>query len=306
MKWYVRCVKDNLRSVLPFQAQLRALKRRVVGYEPEYRQHPGVVGDALLQVAILREHFGTIEGRDLMEIGTGWEPIIPLIYRLAGARVVHLADVTKLISKDSLQAALDAVWKAKEKISSGLEIPAAQFDRILVAPKGDSIDADLRALGLIYQAPCDCRTMNLDSRSLDAVSSRAVFEHIPTVVIPGIFRETKRLLQPGGATCHIIDNSDHWEHYDKSITPVNFLQHGDLLWRFTCGSEFNYQNRLRHQDYAQMLRAEGFRIVQEQRKVHPPSLEALQKLKLAPQFRGREPEDLATIVSTFLAVPQAG
>ncbi len=299
-------MKDNFKSILPFQAQLRALKRRAIGYQPDYRQHQGAVNDALIQVSILREHFGTIEGRDLMEIGTGWEPIVPLIYRLAGARVVHLADVTKLISKASLQAALDAVWKAKEKIGAGLKIPASQFDRILAAPQGESTDADMRALGLMYQAPCDCRSMNLDSKSLDAVSSRAVFEHIPTAIIPGIFREVKRLLKPGGATCHIIDNSDHWEHYDKSITPVNFLQHGDLLWRFSCMSEFNYQNRLRHQDYAQMLRAEGFRIVQEKRKVHPPSLEALGKLKLAPQFRGREPEDLATIVSTFLAVPEQG
>ena len=194
MKWIVRCVKDNFKSIFPFQAQLRALKRRAIGYQPDYRQHQGAVGDALLLVAILREHFGTIEGRDLMEIGTGWEPIVPLIYRLAGARVVHLADVTKLISKASLQAALDAVWKAKEKVGAGLKIPASQFDRILVAPKGESTDADMQALGLMYQAPCDCRSMNLDSQSLDAVTSRAVFEHIPTAIVPGIFREVKRLL----------------------------------------------------------------------------------------------------------------
>jgi hypothetical protein len=101
--------------------------------------------------------------------------------------------------------------------------------------------------------------------------------------------------------CHFVDNSDHWEHRDKSISRIHFLQHDEWLWRLTCLNDLNYQNRLRHEDYLDIMRREGFRVVRAEREIDQTALALLPHLKLAAPFKGRVHEDLATISSFLLA-----
>src|SRR5262249_26083967 len=126
-------------------------------------------------------------------------------------------------------------------------------------------------------------------------------EHIPRPVLQDILKECFRLLTPGGVVCHFIDNSDHWEHGDKSISRVNFLQFSDRAFRLTYLNSLNYQNRLRHSEYVSLLRACGFEIVKEHRNVDPKALLALDNLPLSPQFSRFSKQDLATMDSYLLA-----
>jgi SAM-dependent methyltransferase len=155
--------------------------------------------------------------------------------------------------------------------------------------------------GFVYLAPCDCRGLPLESSTLDAITSRSVFEHIPPPVIKDILKESYRLLTPGGLVCHFVDNSDHWEHGDKRISRVNFLRFSDRTFRFTYLNSLNYQNRLRHSEYVEMLQECGFEILREERIVDAGGMEALKTLPLAPRFRSFGAEDLATKDSYLLA-----
>src|SRR5207245_10558273 len=60
-----------------------------------------------------------------------------------------------------------------------------------------------------------------------------------------------------------IDYTDHYSHFDKSISPYNFLQYSDKAWAL-FNPPLHYQNRLRHRDYLDLLRAAGFAVVEEQ------------------------------------------
>lgn len=303
MRWQAKCLIDNGKAIIPFQDRLREWKQRTVGYQANTRNAPGTLADGLEQAAWIAEHFGGLKGLDVLEIGTGWEPIIPLIYRVAGARAVCLTDSLKLISGASLEVTLEFLARSKNSICAALRVAQAEFDNLLAQAGGaGEVQARLKALGLQYLAPCDCRSLPLDAGSLDVVFSRAVLEHIPEPVIRGIFRESRRLLRPGGAMCHFVDNSDHWEHRDKSISRINFLRQSEWVWRFTCVNPLNYQNRLRHQDYLNILREEGFRVVRVDREIDEKSLRLLPQMKLAGRFRGRSHDDLAAITSHILAV----
>ena len=77
-------------------------------------------------------------------------------------------------------------------------------------------------------------TSDLPDASLDVVTSRAVLEHVPPDVIQDIFNESFRLLNANGLACHIIDNSDHWQHGDLRLSRVNFLRFSDFTFRLTC------------------------------------------------------------------------
>lgn len=304
MRWYWKCVIDSGKALFPFQNELRAIKYKLKPYAGDPANETLTIGQGLLQVEWMRA-VRPVEGMRILEVGTGWQPLIPIVFSLAGAREVLLTDRNRLCTASSFGSTLRGITANRQMICERLRIGGAQFDQALAGWKPEmGLETGLRHFRLRYLAPCDCQKLDLPDASLDAVTSRAVLEHIPPPVIENIFAEGFRLLAPGGIANHIVDNSDHWEFRDKSITRVNFLQYSDSLFRWTTLNGLNYQNRLRHPQYLDMLRRTGHRIEREERAVDQPSLAALPSMKLDPQFAKFNPEDLATI-TTFVQARKA-
>jgi SAM-dependent methyltransferase len=300
MRWQVKCLIDNGKGLIPFQHSLRRLKRCVVPYRPSLSRGGYAIEEGLIQVQWLREIFGTLEAKRILEIGSGWELLLPMLFSLCRTERVYLTDLTALLDKYTLLGGLESFRHNRQRILDTLDLAPEEFD----GKFGGDIDSEdqfLEANHFVYLAPCDCRHLSLGDSSLDAITSRSVFEHIPRPVIEEILKECYRLLTPGGLVCHFIDNSDHWEHGDKSIPRVNFLRFTDRAFRVTYLNSLNYQNRLRHSEYVEMLQACGFEILRAERNVDPSALEALKTIPLAPQFQKFPAEDLATMDSYLLA-----
>jgi|ERR1017187_904236 SAM-dependent methyltransferase len=187
----------------------------------------------------------------------------------------------------------------------GLGVDGQAFDNALRWEPDDSVEAFCERLRLKYLAPCDCRALDLPAESVDVVVSRAVLEHIPPNVIDRIFVESRRVLRPGGLACHFVDNSDHWQFEDRNISRVNFLRFSDRMFWWTCINPLNYQNRLRHSEYRELLIKSGFTILRDESEIHPDSLAALEDLPIAPRFQHFTREDLATIGSALLVCKPA-
>jgi SAM-dependent methyltransferase len=302
MSWQAKCVIDSAKGVLPFQAQLRRLKDRISPYQPNHRRDLHTIAQGIRQVQWVSEVVA-IKGASVLEIGSGWQPMIPLLYSLAGASQVILTDLHVLLRPETLAAALYSLRTQKQVISDELNLDRQVLDYALREDPGILIEDRLREMHLVYMAPCDCRKLNLAAASLDVVTSRACLEHIPRDVIQEILHESYRLLRPGGAACHLVDHSDHWEHNDKSLSRVNFLKYSDSFFRWTyLFNSLNYQNRLRHPEYIEMLHKAGFRLAREEHEVDEASLRHLAQMRLAERFRKFSNEDLATIDSLLLAV----
>jgi len=295
--WKVKCLIDTAKWALPFQQRLRELKDRVAGYQREPKKDAVTIRDGLTLI----EWLGNVSGATVLEIGTGWQPMIPILFSLAGARV-YMADLHRLMRTDTFAAALDAIRENRDEIAGRLQIDPGAVDR--AARDCQDMESRLQELGLTYLAPCDCRSLPFAPGCIDIVNSRAVLEHVPPAIIAAIFREAYRVLGPGGRMVHLVDHSDHWSHRDPAISAVNFLQYPDWLFRFTCISPQNYQNRLRHPEYVALLEAAGFVVTREQTTVSPACLDALSSLRIAERFRRFHPEDLATTSSILLAGPR--
>lgn len=300
MRWQTKCLIDNCKGLVPFQDTVRKLKRRLVPYQPPLGRGAYAIGEGLTQILWLRESIGTLEGRAILEIGSGWEPLIPMLFSLCRVARVYLTDLNYLLNKVTLIGSLNSLRLDERRILDTLGIESQEFERVV----GGDIETEeefLKRHGFIYLAPCDCRRLSLKESTLDVITSRSVLEHIPPLIIEEIFTECYRLLKPGGLACHFVDNSDHWEHGDKSISRVNFLRFGDLTFRLTHLNSLNYQNRLRHIEYVEMLRKSGFEILRAERIVDPRAVEALATFPLAPRFRRFSTEELATTDSYLLA-----
>ncbi len=292
--WQLRCVVDSVRAVVPFQPQLRRFQDQILGY----RRDPKGDTETIRWGLTMLEWLGSVEGLTVLEIGSGWQPVIPILFSLAGAKV-YMTDQYRLMREDSFGAALDAIRENRDEIARRLKISPDAVDR--ATSKGLDMTQHLSELRLSYQAPCDCRYLPLDSGSIDLITSRSVLEHVPPPVIDGIFREAKRVLRPGGIMMHVIDNSDHWAHRDERISAVNFLKYSDRVFRLTCINPLDYTNRLRHSEYLVLIEASGFTLKRKEAMVDPICLEALSSMSVAKQFRHFQADDLAATTSMLLA-----
>jgi len=285
--WIRSMLRDNAKALIPFADQLRALKRRHVPYTDNPNNTNLVLEQGLSQVAMLARAGARLDG-DVLEIGTGWMPIVPLLFHAAGARHVTCTDVERLLDDATLQRARARLGGETARIAQELGLPEPTVAARLSGPWPHD-----------YLVPWDIDAH--PEASADIVVLRAVFEHIDPPTLRRYLMRLQAILRPGGMMCHVIDNSDHWEHRDKSISRLNFLRYEDgPFWRFTALNRQKYQNRLCHGDYAALFRETGWTVLEASGTPDPASLRALSSLPLASPFCGRSAEDLAILTSWFV------
>lgn len=97
---------------------------------------------------------------------------------------------------------------------------------------------------------------------------------------------------------HFIDLVDHYAHFDRRLTPYNFLRFRPGVWRL-LNNPLQYQNRLRVSDYRDAHSRAGFRIVREEND--DSGAAQLDCLQVAPEFRHYSRQDLAVTSSWMVS-----
>lgn len=285
--WKLNALRDSAKSLLPMQARLRALKRRFRPIEAESDKCLLTLRQGLELLDELRAAGANLSG-SVLEFGSGWMPIIPMLFHLAGARRVTLTDVERLMDERTIAIARDVILQNSAIVTQHLGLSI------------DEINVKIKKFEPNYLVPWSSTLTPKDS--VDIIVSRAVLEHVPPKSIKLFFDDFQRILKTEGIAAHIIDNSDHWQHKDKSISRVNFLrfEEDDFWWRIACMNIQSYQNRLRHSDYANLFESNGWRILAAHGIPDPKSITDIADLPLSSRFRGRDPHDLAILTSYFL------
>ncbi len=270
-----------LRSLPAGDAALRRKFARAVQHLGVYREHgPGVPAEEAC----------------FYEFGAGWDLAIPLAYALLGVGRQVLVDIR---SSARLELVNDSL-ASFERLRPELEAEAGRALRPLGEPLRSLGELEPR-FGIRYLAPCDARDTGLPESSIELASSTDTCEHIPEADLAAIFRETRRLLRPGGAFSCRIDLQDHYAYFDRSLSRYNFLRFSDRAWSLV-NSPLHFQNRLRSPDYLRLVREAGLELVVE--RPSGPSDEGLAELRslpLADRFRGYPPEELGVTVLSFVA-----
>src|SRR6187402_2154989 len=106
MRWQLHVAKLAVMGRLPFGAGLRAVKRRFLGYPPNRCNLKGTLRDLEEMVGELAGMGRSLKGATVLEIGSGWFPVIPVMLAAAGARRVYLSDLTPRIDRVTLAATL--------------------------------------------------------------------------------------------------------------------------------------------------------------------------------------------------------
>jgi hypothetical protein len=108
--------------------------------------------------------------------------------------------------------------------------------------------------------------------------------------LSAIITEFNRVLKVEGTMSHFIDMSDHFAHFDSSISIYNFLSFSTTEWSL-IDNDIQPQNRMRFIDYINLYESKNISI--QSQKTWPGDPEAVKRIKLDQGFRNYTVDDLA-------------
>jgi hypothetical protein len=241
----------------------------------------------------------------VLEIGTGWYPVVPVALYLCGAREVSTFDIAPLLRPSRVHQMLvrfdqyERSGKLKKLLPRALPERIAVLQQALSMAQTQSCQELLNRLGITVHVR-DAQNTGLPDRSIDLFVSTGVLEYIPRPVLASILKECRRLGSSNAVQSHYLNLVDQFSYFDRSITPFNFLKFSSRRWSY-FNSPLTWQNRLRISDYRALFSEAGYQITKETNS--SGSMAQLQSINLAPEFQSYTMEDLLVLISWLVAKP---
>jgi SAM-dependent methyltransferase len=241
----------------------------------------------------------------VVEVGTGWFPLVTVGLALTGCGEVVTVDRSPLLRPGNIAATLRALdagltdgWVGR---SLGHVDPERRRVLATLAREEKPTVDDLAALG-VRVVVGDAAALPYPDGACDLFVSNNTFEHIPEDALGAVLAEFHRLSGPGACMSHFVDMSDHYSHFDHSISPLHFLRFDDDAWR-RWDNGIVPQNRLRLSDYRALHERAGFRILDEDVTYAEPA--DLDRVPLAPRFAERDRDDVRATYVWLVSTPAA-
>jgi len=303
MHWKIKGVVQKALSAVPGGMWLNDRMQRAAGGLKDFDASVDVrvEQDWIPLMDVLLAHDVRIDDREYLEIGTGWYAVLPVCFSLAGTRLCHTIDRVRHMSEPLTFKMMRRIQKHVPAIARASNCSLADVTRRYEdLMQAGNLNDLLRRARIQYVAPGDASKTGLAAGSLDIVFSNNVLEHVYPDEISTMMEESRRILKPGGLCVHCVACNDHYAHFDRGITFVNYLQYPASKWSF-WNNDLHYQNRLRACDFVKRATTAGFNLVSQRVSESPGARVALAKFNIAPEFSKYSADELVTTSITFLA-----
>lgn len=308
-RWWLKAAAQGVTSVLPggeaVQERLRRMSRRQL--DPEYVMTKWVHVNAHLRAlpGDRRERAGAggpLAGLRVLELGTGWYPIVALGLALQGAQVLTV-DTAPHLDRRRIHETLQLLVQLAEDNRITLAVPQRLPAAREALSRGAPLPDVLAAAG-VHPLVGDAGNLSdlPQAQGCDLMVSNNTLEHIPPETLRAVFTEFHRSAAPGARMSHYIDLADHYAGFDPRLSELHFLSMPDPAWRL-ANNRLHYQNRLRIGDYQRLHRETGWRVLHRRLTRRPRS--ELAGLRLVPPFE-ELPEAQLLVVKAHLVSQRAG
>lgn len=304
--WLLKSAAQRLISALPASSRWNEVFQKHVTGSLELT--PDRFEMRLAYAAKHYEYFAALrldrsKGFNVLELGTGWYPVVPLGLYLCGAEEIWTYDIAALINRERLTMVVERMlqYEGSDKLRQFL--PHASSERIRALQKAAQQGSKANSLDLleslrIHVRVQDAQQTGLPNGTIDLFTSTGVLEYIPRPVLRNILSECRRVGRAHSIQSHYLNLADQYSYFDKSITPFNFLRYNPAAWKW-LNSPLTWQNRLRISDYRQLFQEAGYRFLKEENR--SGTLEELARVPLAPEFSSYTKADLLVLFSWVVA-----
>ena len=200
--------------------------------------------------------------QSVLEIGTGWDFDIAVLFRLCQFDAVTTADAFRHVRLDCAVKALAVMETVADEIAAIAHVPVNTILSQLRGWQQARSAEELADLAQIrYVAPVSPDYSEIPDRSLDICYSTAVMEHIRPHEVRQILNCTRAKLKPGGLSTHVIDLKDHFAYFQKGLPYNHFLRFTDRQWELFAGNPMTYTNRLSATQWKQLFMECGYELM---------------------------------------------
>jgi SAM-dependent methyltransferase len=222
-----------------------------------------------------------IEGARLVELGSGWYPLLAVMFHGLGAATIRLTDISRHIRGEFVEKTIHYLIKRSGEVSSLTGIPADTLEKRWrkLLPQGHPWEEVFAAHGMTYDAPLDFAHSGWQAGSLDMIFSNSCLVYVPESALREIFAETRRLLRPGGFFAHNLDP------VNVLNGTIDFLELSREEWERIGCCNLHYQNRLRPKRYVQLATEAGLEVEIQDRIPCPEPAPAWDRAGLHADFR---------------------
>lgn len=299
-KWILKAIVQKSISILPQREKVnfffqKNITKGVQLTDEHFNNKYGHALDHIHFLSSFKSEKNSNSSLNILELGSGWYPIVPIMFYLTDLGKVTSVDLQSWMNKETLFTAFKKFieWEKSGKISldDSQIVPEKWNTFVTVFENWDDYSyQDLKEFLGLTLIVGDARKLPFDNDSFDFICSNNTFEHIYPDVLIKILEDFKRVIKPQGLMSHFIDLSDHFAHFDTSITIYNFLKFSSSSWRLIDNS-IQPQNRLRFKDYRELYASIQIPITKEE--VRPGNLELLRKVKVHKTYESYSEKDLA-------------
>lgn len=307
--WLIKASIQGLISILPFSRDINYVFQRNVS--KGLRLTESYFEDKLNTCKQHLDHYRTIHQSEnalpasVVELGTGWLPIVTIGLALCGIEEVITVDINPLLRPNLINETLGFFirYHREGRLAAFLPIQQERADKLELAQRTLSEQGVTAALHELHiqSLLADARHLPYEPETIQFFVSNNTLEHIPPDVLLDILKEYRRVATPDAVMSHMIDLSDHYSHFDKRITPYHFLRFSPEIW-WIFNNRIHYQNRLRVSDYRRIHQEAGFVIHIEENVTAPD--EQIARIQVAPQFAHYSHDELIVTASWMVSVPQ--
>lgn len=294
--WILKAIVQKTISFLPYKHQINYFFQRYVtkGVLLNNTYFTDRLVHANKHLRFFEQYSHTTTPSTTLELGTGWYPVVPISLFLNGADTIYTVDISPLLNHSTMLTTIQKMvdYAHSNQLKNYITYQPqklAQLEQLLKNPP-DTLQAILDVLHIKYLI-ADARNLPLPNNSISLITSNNTFEHIYPNILKAILAEFKRISQKnGGIQSHFIDMSDHFAHFDQSITIYNYLQFSDAQWALIDNS-IQPQNRLRLPNYLQIYQQIGLPITHQE--LRTDSENDLKKVPVHRQYANLSTHDLA-------------
>lgn len=183
-----------------------------------------------------------VEGKSVLEIGSGWLPIMPYLFLYKGAVAnVHTYDLNQHYQKKAI-AHFNGVFEQnygvpiKPSSQNTFNLP----EQVVYHPSQNVIHDTLAPVNVVF--------------------SRFVLEHVTPKDLEDMHIKFKNTLPKGSHVVHFISPSDHRAYSDPTLSLQDFLRYSPKEWD-AIQTKFDYHNRFRVPQYTALFKKLGYQIV---------------------------------------------
>ncbi len=237
----------------------------------------------------------SFETSNVLELGTGWYPIVPIAMYLNDFKEIVSIDIQSWMNFESQITTIEMFkdWRERGKLDAFLpELNESKWNLLMNILK-DKSQLNIEKLNkIIHLKPSiqDARKTDFKSDSFDFICSNNTFEHIPKNILIPILKEFQRIIKVNGVQSHFIDMSDHFAHFDHSINIYNFLRYSSKKWDW-IDNRIQPQNRMRLKDYHKIYQDLNLPITDE--SFREGDIQLLSTVPIHDEFKNYTKEELA-------------